>query len=111
MRRRSPARWLAPLALLACAFAIYTVVDRELLQDDKGSAATTSTNTGTAGTAKTSTSKKKSTKKSKTYTVKSGDSFSVIASKEGVEVGALQDANPKVDASALHPGQRLKLPR
>jgi LysM repeat protein len=43
--------------------------------------------------------------------VKSGDTFTGIADKEGVEVEALQEANPKVDASALHPGQKLKLPR
>jgi LysM repeat protein len=43
--------------------------------------------------------------------VKSGDSFSVIAAKEGIDASALQEANPDVDASALHPGQKLKLPR
>lgn len=109
MRRRSPARWLAPIALIACAFAIYTVVDQELLQDD-GGAKTTTSKTSTAGRTATS-SKKKSAKKAKSYTVKSGDTFSGIADKEGVEVQALQEANPDVDASALHPGQKLKLPR
>jgi LysM repeat protein len=112
MRRRSPARWLAPLALLACAFAIYSVVDRELLQDDSSSKTTSSTSKDGDGKTGTTTTQKKSTKKAKTtYTVKQGDSFSVIASKEGVEVVALQAANPDVDPSALHPGQKLKLPR
>jgi len=108
-RRRSPARWLAPVAILACAFAIYSVVDHELGSDSKsgGSSSSTTTKTGT-----TSTTKRKSGKKAKTtYTVKSGDSLSSIASKNGVNVAALQEANPKVDASALHPGQKLKLPR
>ncbi|HET6507695.1 MAG TPA: LysM domain-containing protein [Baekduia sp.] len=109
MRRRSPARWLAPIALIACAFAIYTVVDKGLLQDD-GGAKTTTSKTSTSGKG-ASTTKKKTAKKAKTYTVKSGDTFSAIADKEGVEVEALQEANPKVDASALHPGQKLKLPR
>ncbi|HWI74813.1 MAG TPA: LysM domain-containing protein, partial [Baekduia sp.] len=111
MRRRSPARWLAPLALLACAFAIYTVVDRGLLQDDSSSKTTSSTTSADDGTVGTSTAKKKTAKRKKTYTVKQGDSFSVIASKEDVEVDALQAANPDVDPSALHPGQKLKLPR
>jgi LysM repeat protein len=112
MRRRSPARWLAPLALLACAFAIYTVVNNELLSKDSKSKSTKTTKSGDdTATGTTSTTKRKSTKKAKTYTVKTGDSFSVIASKEGIEVDALQEANPKVDASALHPGQKLKLPR
>jgi LysM repeat protein len=109
MRRRSPARWLAPLALIACAFAIYAVVDQELLKDDGG--AKTSETSPRDGTTSTATTKRKSSKKAKTYTVKNGDTFSGIADKEGVEVEALQEANPKVDASALHPGQKLKLPR
>jgi LysM repeat protein len=109
MRRRSPARWLAPLALVACAFAIYTVVDKGLLQDD-GGAKTTTSKTSTDGKTASTTTKKKA-KKAKTYTVKSGDTFSGIAEKEGVDVAALQEANPKVDPSALHPGQKLKLPR
>jgi LysM repeat protein len=111
MRRRSPARWLAPLALVACAFAIYSVVDKGLLQDDGGAKTSTSRTSTKDGTASTSTTKKKASKKAKTYTVKSGDTFSGIADKEGVEVSALQEANPDVDASALHPGQKLKLPR
>lgn len=111
MRRRSPARWLAPLALLACALAIYTVVDNELLKDDSKSGTTSSTKSDDGKTG-TSTTERKSVKKTRTtYTVKQGDSFSVIASKEDVEVDALQAANPDVDPSALHPGQKLKLPR
>jgi LysM repeat protein len=112
MRRRSPARWLAPLALVTCAVAIYAVVDHELLSDGSGASTSSSTTTtGKSGTKTTSTSKKKSSKKATTYTVKSGDSLSVIASKTGVAVADLEEANPKVDASALHPGQKLKLPR
>jgi LysM repeat protein len=111
-RRRSPARWLAPVAILACAFAIYSVVDHELGSGSK-SDKTSSTKTGTdTDTGTTTTGKRKSTKKAKTtYTVKSGDSFSSIAAKTGVDAGSLQEANPKVDPSALHPGQKLKLPR
>lgn len=112
MRRRSPARWLAPLALVTCAVAIYAVVDHELLSD--GGAATSSQTTST--TAKSSTSKaakakRKAAKKAKTVTVKSGDSLSSIADKAGVTVTALTEANPNVDASALRLGQKLKLPR
>jgi LysM repeat protein len=111
MRSRSPARWLAPLALVTCAVAIYVVVDHELGSDSssKSTSGTTKTSTNADGTA---TSTTKSTKKAKTsYTVKSGDSLSVIAAKTGTDVAALQEANPDVDASALRPGQKLKLPR
>lgn len=112
MRRRSPARWLAPLALVTCAGAIYLVVDHELGPDSK-SKTTSSTTSKTATNADgTSTAKSKSTKKAKTsYTVKPGDSLSAIAAKTGTDVGSLQEANPDVDAAALHPGQKLKLPR
>jgi LysM repeat protein len=111
MRRRSPARWLAPLALVTCAVAIYAVVDRELLSTSDGGETTSSTATTTAKSATTSTTTHKTTKKAKTYIVKSGDSFSVIAAKEDIDAAALQEANPDVDPSALHPGQKLKLPR
>lgn len=112
MRRRSPARWLAPLALVTCAVAIYAVVDHELLSDEGAATTTSSTTTKTSrATGTTATTKRRTTKKAKSYTVKSGDSFSVIASKEGIDIAALQEANPDVDASALHPGQKLKLPR
>ena len=110
MRRRSPARWLAPLALVTCAVAVYVVVDHEL-GSDAASTSTSSTNSKTSTNAD-GTATTKSTKKAKTtYTVKSGDSLSVIAAKTGTDVGSLQEANPDVDAAALHPGQKLKLPR
>lgn len=111
-RRRSPARWLAPVAIVACAFAIYSVVDHELGSDSKsGTTSSGKTGTGT-DTGTTTGGKPKSSKKAKTtYTVKSGDSLSSIAAKLGTDAGSLQEANPKVDPSALHPGQKLKLPR
>ena len=34
-RRRSPARWLAPIALVACAVAVYSVVNATLLSSDE----------------------------------------------------------------------------
>lgn len=112
MRRRSPARWLAPLALVTCAVATYVVVDRELGSDSASKPTSSTTSKTTTNADGTVTSSTKSTKKAKTsYTVKSGDSLSVIAAKIGIDVGALEEANPGVDASALHPGQKLKLPR
>ena len=57
-RRRSPARWLAPIALVACAVAVYAVVNATLLKDD-GGATTPASQTSTA---KSRTTKGKSTK-------------------------------------------------
>lgn len=111
MRRRSPARWLAPLALVACLGAIYAVVDQELLnKGDSTTQTTSSTKTGTNRAVRTTTTRRSGVKRT-TYTVKSGDSLSAIAAKVGVDVAALAAANPKVDPAALHPGQKLKLPR
>lgn len=109
-RRRSPSRWLAPLALIACALAIYTVVDQGLLSTDDGSGKTSTSKTSTDGKA-TTTTKKKARKKAKSYTVKTGDTFYGIADKEGIDGAALQEANPDVNPGSISPGQKLKLPR
>jgi LysM repeat protein len=108
MRRRSPARWLAPLALVTAAVAVYAVVQHETSSTKGDGSATNTTATG-AGT--TTTAKKQSTKKKRSYTVKAGDVLSAIAAKNGTTVQELQRLNPTVDAAALHPGQKLKLPR
>lgn len=105
-RHRSPARWLAPLALVTCAVAVYGVVHQATSPSDSSSATTSTVpRTHTSTTAKRSTSKRPHT-----YTVKSGDVLSVIAAKHGTTVQQLQRLNPSIDAAALHPGQKLKLP-
>jgi LysM repeat protein len=106
--RRSPARFLAPIALVAVAFALYSVVqDSDKSPSSSGGPNATAT-PSTGG--KKSTSKKKSSsssKKRKTYTVKSGDTLSAIAEKTGVSLEKLNDLNP--DVQTLSPGQKLKL--
>ncbi|MDX6702438.1 MAG: hypothetical protein QOF26_2664 [Baekduia sp.] len=109
MRHRSPARWLAPLALATCAFAVYTVVHRGTASSGHASTTSTKTSTSARGTSGTSTTKRRKAK-AKTYTVKSGDVLSAIAIKTGRSVVELENANPNMDASTLHPGQKLKLP-
>ncbi|WP_187369004.1 LysM peptidoglycan-binding domain-containing protein [Baekduia soli] len=110
MRRRSFARWLAPLAIVACALAVYLVVHSELAPSKGGG---TSTSSGKASSSSTSTTRRTSTTSSskKTYVVKSGDVLSAIAQRTGVSVADLERYNPTVDAAALHPGQKLKLSR
>ncbi len=105
--RRSPARFLAPIALGAFAVARYSVVQdsRESAGTNSGGASPTATPTATS---KKSGAKKKSTKR-KTYTVKSGDTLSGIAEKTGVSLETLNDLNP--DADTLSPGQKLRLRR
>jgi LysM repeat protein len=105
-RRRSPARWLAPLALIAVAVAVYTVVDRTL-RDDAPSPSTQSTQRATP-TSTTST-KAKGTKRRRSYTVKAGDTLSAISIKTGVSLKTIERLNPKLDADTLHAGQKVRL--
>jgi LysM repeat protein len=105
-RRRTPARWLAPLALVTVAVAVYAVVDNTLLKDDSSG---TNTTTQQTTTTKTTASKKK--KHRKMYTVKSGDTLSAISIKTGVSLATIQRLNPKLDADTLHAGQHVRLAR
>jgi LysM repeat protein len=107
-RRRTPARWLAPIALVTVAVAVYAVVDNTLLKDDTSSKGSTSTQQ-TKPAKKATTSKK--ARKRRMYTVRSGDTLSAIAVKTGVSLDALQRLNPKLDADTLHAGQRVRLAR
>jgi LysM repeat protein len=106
-RRRSPARWLAPVALITCAVAVYAVVDHTLLKDDSPS----NTNGGTqrAVPTKTTSTKASSRKHRRSYTVKSGDTLSAISIKTGVALVTIQRLNPKIDAETLHAGQKVRL--
>jgi LysM repeat protein len=107
--RRSPARFLAPIALLAFAFALYTVVQntREPAGGNSSSPSATATATSSKTAKKKSSSSKK--KKIKTYTVKSGDTPSGIAEENGISLEQLMKLNPDLDPATLAPGQKVKL--
>jgi LysM repeat protein len=109
-RRRSLGRWLAPVALITCAVAVYAVVDNTLLKDDSGSSGNDSSQQAkpTTSTAKKSS---KSHKRRHAYVVKSGDTLSAISIKTGVSLATIQRLNPKLDADTLHAGQRVRLSR
>jgi LysM repeat protein len=104
--RRSPARFLAPIALVAFAVALYSVATDN--RTDSGSNSSEATATPSASADKPGDKKSSSKKhKRKTYTVKSGDTLSGIAEKTGVSLETLNELNP--DAETLSPGQKLKL--
>jgi LysM repeat protein len=108
-RRRTPARWLAPVALVTVAVAVYAVVDNTLLKDDSSSTGSTSTQQASP-TKKTSKSKKARTHR-RMYTVRSGDTLSAISVRTGVSLATIQRLNPKLDADTLHAGQHVRLAR
>jgi LysM repeat protein len=106
-RRRSPARWLAPVALVTCAVAVYAVVDNTLLKDDSSSSGNDTTQRATPTTS--TTRKTSTTKRRHSYTVKAGDTLSAISVKTGVSLDTLERLNPKLDADTLHAGQKVRL--
>jgi LysM repeat protein len=113
--RRSPARFLAPLALIAVLVAFLAIVTSS--GDNGGGTTTSETNTSAATTS--STAKKKAAVKvkkqaaandaAKTYTVQVGDTLGGIADKTGVPLDRIEELNPNVDPHALTTGQEIRL--
>lgn len=107
---------LAPLALIVCAFAVFTVLtsggsntatngsSQSTKSGAKGASGSGSKNGGNA-----SSGAGTSTPTRATYRVKPGDSFAAISQKTGVGVDKLSQLNPGIDPRALQPGQKLKL--
>lgn len=108
--RRSPARYLAPIALIVIALATYLIVQSRVGGDTKPtSPAHVSSQTTTRGTSHVT---RKSTQvKAAFYVVRSGDSLSVISSRTGVPLPTLESLNPGVSSNSLQVGQRLRLRR
>jgi LysM repeat protein len=105
MAGRSPARFLAPLALVAVAIALYSI-----LGGGGGGGEEPATTQQPRATA-TATPKKEARRKRKVYVVKPGDTPSGIAEKTGVSLEQLEEANPDLDPQLLAPGQRIRIPQ
>jgi LysM repeat protein len=105
MARRSPARLLAPLALVGFVIALLVVVNSS--STGGGSSASESRPAAT----KTTTPKKgKSAHKvRRRYTVKPGDTPSGIAEKTGVPLSKILELNPDLDDQSLTVGDKIKL--
>jgi LysM repeat protein len=108
MARRSPARFLAPVALVAVAVATYTVVTHSLPSKSGSSPSSAHHRKSSKTAAKTA---HKHRRRRRTYTVKPGDTPSGIAEKTGVPLATLQRLNPKLDPQSLSPGQKIRLRR
>lgn len=106
MDRSRVTRWAAPVAFLA-AITIGALVVRAGLESGGHRHAQQSTTTVTT------TRKKKhghTTQPAvKTYTVQTGDTLSVIASKTGTTVAVLLKLNPHIDPQALQVGQKIRV--
>jgi LysM repeat protein len=102
--RRSPARLIAPLALIVGAVAVLLVIQASTGSGggSKGdTAATTSTETQTTQTAHR--------RIRPSYTVKLNDTLEAISEKTGVSVAHIQELNPELDPQNLIVGQKIKL--
>ena len=105
---RSPARLLAPLALVAVTAAVVLIVAAAGGSGDDGGGGDADANRP-AGTAQTSDTTTTQTPQRSTYTVKTGDTLGAIAEKTGVSVERLQELNPELDPQALLSGQKINL--
>jgi LysM repeat protein len=114
--RRSPARFLAPLALIAVVVAFVAIVGGS---GGKGRSPGPSPSARTTTTSNTATTKKAAAKTTTTttvasgsnasYTVQVGDTLGGIADKTGVPLERIQTLNPNVDPHAMTAGQKIKL--
>jgi LysM repeat protein len=108
---RSPLRYLAPVALVAIVLATYLVVEHNVGSSSGGSTPIGATTSGHTSKSSTTSGTKQHVVKSKYYTVRSGDSLSVISARTGVPLPTLETLNPGVSSGNLQVGQRLRLRR
>jgi len=109
MTGRSPARFLAPLALVAVVIALFVVIGQSGNDDTGKSSGSRSQSSGQSSSSKGNKGGKKQRKSPRRYTVKTGDTPSSIAEKTGVPLEQILSLNPNLDPQTLSPGQRIKL--
>jgi LysM repeat protein len=111
MAARSPARFLAPLALLGFVLALLLIVSHS--SSDGGSSGNQAKSTQEQPTPTTASDgggdASGKAKGPRFYRVKVGDTPSAIAEKTGVSLATIEQLNPSLDPQALSPGERIKL--
>jgi LysM repeat protein len=113
--RRSPLRFLAPVALVAFGLALLVIVSSSN-SGDGDSTPTASEREKDRDLGTDSRKRKRSSRASadgtlpsRTYTVKRGDTLGSISEKTGIPVAKLQELNPQIDPQQLTTGQKVKL--
>jgi LysM repeat protein len=110
MAARSPARFLAPLALLGFVVALLLVVSHSTSDSgSSGNDAQTTQEQPASSPSSKSGGKSSSHKGPRFYRVKPGDTPTSIASKVGVPLSQIQQLNPNLDPQTLNVGDRIKL--
>ena len=108
--RRSPARLLAPLALVAVVVALLVMLGGAGAGggDDDGDSGGGSVGS-TAPETTLEPAEPEPPPPRKTYTVKSGDTLGAISEDTDVPVDTIEELNPELDPQALVTGQKIKL--
>jgi LysM repeat protein len=113
-RHSSPARIVAPLALVVFALALLIILSTAGGSDH--SASTSGPNgaekrdlhlKGQPPARRGSRSTSRIT--SKVYVVKTGDTLAAISQRTGISIERLQTLNPRLDPQAMTSGQRIRL--
>ncbi len=112
MRHRSPARFLAPLALVGFAVALLLVVSGSRGTGDEQEAVTpaverTAEQRKTADDDGERDSRRK--RRPATCTGRAGDTPSGIAEKTGVPLETIEELNPELDAQTLNVGDKVRI--
>src|SRR4051812_25822817 len=114
--RRSPLRFLAPVAIVIFGLALLVIVSSSNSGDGDNTPSASEREKDRDLGASTKKSKRKSksssangTLPSRTYTVKSGDTLGSISEKTGIPIEKLQELNPQLDPQQLVSGQKIKL--
>ena len=110
MAARSPARFLAPLALVGFVVALLLIVSHGTSDNGSGGDGTRSGQEQSASSPAASPTPRKS-KGPRFYTIKAGDTPSSIAEKSGVALTTIEQLNPDLDPQTLTVGTRVKLRR
>ena len=106
MAGRSPARFLAPLALVCFALALFLVVS-STTKEQAGEPGARGVAAPAQSTPAPQVERKR--KRRKSYTIKTGDTPSGIAVKVDVPLDQILELNPDLDPQTLSPGTKIKL--
>jgi LysM repeat protein len=111
MAGRSPARFLAPLALVAVVAALFAVVSASQSPDEEPAPnqATETQPESSPDEASNRRQGRRERRQRRTYVVEPGDTPSAIAEETGVPLEEILRLNPDLDPQTLSPGQRLRL--
>jgi LysM repeat protein len=110
MAGRSPARFLAPLALVTCTAALFLVVSSSQQDGERESGPNQATDTQPTSSPDGETTERPRLGP-RFYTVKAGDTPSAIADNTGVPLEEILRLNPDLDPQTLSPGERIRLRR